>query len=75
VGLQNIRKTIAEAKAVVFRKKYFRFWFDLELYVHIGAGAYICGEETALIESLERKRILVSNHHFLQFLVVVKQLW
>jgi NADH-quinone oxidoreductase subunit F len=29
--------------------------FDLELYVHIG-GAYICGEETALIESLEGKR-------------------
>ncbi|MEO5644682.1 MAG: NADH-quinone oxidoreductase subunit NuoF [Bacteroidia bacterium] len=30
--------------------------FDLELYVHCGAGAYICGEETALIESLEGKR-------------------
>jgi len=30
--------------------------FDLDLYVHVGAGAYICGEETALIESLEGKR-------------------
>jgi NADH-quinone oxidoreductase subunit F len=30
--------------------------FDLEIYVHRGAGAYICGEETALIESLEGKR-------------------
>ncbi len=30
--------------------------FDLEIYVHEGAGAYICGEETALIESLEGKR-------------------
>ncbi|SHE81104.1 NADH dehydrogenase subunit F [Flavobacterium fontis] len=30
--------------------------FDLDLYVHCGAGAYICGEETALIESLEGKR-------------------
>jgi NADH-quinone oxidoreductase subunit F len=30
--------------------------YDLELYVHCGAGAYICGEETALIESLEGKR-------------------
>src|SRR5690606_18007174 len=31
--------------------------FDIELYV--GAGAYICGEETALLESLEGKRGIV----------------
>ncbi len=30
--------------------------YDLELIVHRGAGAYICGEETALLESLEGKR-------------------
>ena len=30
--------------------------YDLEIYVHTGAGAYICGEETALLESLEGKR-------------------
>lgn len=30
--------------------------FSLNLYVHPGGGAYICGEETALIESLEGKR-------------------
>jgi len=30
--------------------------YDLDLYVHPGAGAYICGEETGLIESLEGKR-------------------
>ena len=30
--------------------------FDLDVVVHRGAGAYICGEETALIESLEGKR-------------------
>ncbi len=30
--------------------------FDLELYLHRGAGAYICGEETALLESIEGKR-------------------
>jgi NADH-quinone oxidoreductase subunit F len=29
--------------------------FDLDIYVHRGAGAYICGEETALMESLEGK--------------------
>jgi NADH-quinone oxidoreductase subunit F len=30
--------------------------FDCEVYIHRGAGAYICGEETGLIESLEGKR-------------------
>jgi NADH-quinone oxidoreductase subunit F len=30
--------------------------FDFDVYVHRGAGAYICGEETALIESLEGKK-------------------
>jgi len=30
--------------------------YDLDLHMHIGAGAYICGEETALLESLEGKR-------------------
>ena len=30
--------------------------FDLEVVVHRGAGAYICGEETALLESLEGER-------------------
>lgn len=30
--------------------------FDFDIFLHIGAGAYICGEESALIESLEGKR-------------------
>jgi len=30
--------------------------FDFDIIVHLGAGAYVCGEETALIESLEGKR-------------------
>lgn len=30
--------------------------FNFELHIHAGAGAYICGEETALIESIEGKR-------------------
>jgi NADH-quinone oxidoreductase subunit F len=29
--------------------------YKLDMYIHIGAGAYICGEETALLESLEGK--------------------
>ena len=39
-----------------FWEKYFRTDYSLDLYVHPGAGAYICGEETALLESLEGKR-------------------
>lgn len=34
---------------------------DFDLYSHLGAGAYICGEETALMESLEGKRGLPRN--------------
>ena len=30
--------------------------YSLRIYTHLGAGAYICGEETALLESLEGKR-------------------
>jgi NADP-reducing hydrogenase subunit HndC len=37
-------------------KNIFNTGFDFELHVHAGAGAYICGEETALIESIEGKR-------------------
>ena len=32
--------------------------FDFDIFVHRGAGAYICGEETALIESLEGKQVI-----------------
>jgi len=37
-------------------KNIFGSGFDLDIYVSIGAGAYVCGEETALIESLEGNR-------------------
>jgi NADH-quinone oxidoreductase subunit F len=49
-----LERAINEAKAD-FGKNILGSGYDLELYVH-GAGAYICGEETALIESLEGKR-------------------
>ena len=32
--------------------------YDFDVFMHRGAGAYICGEETALIESLEGKQVL-----------------
>ena len=31
--------------------------WDFDIYIHYGAGAYICGEETALLESLEGKKV------------------
>jgi NADH-quinone oxidoreductase subunit F len=36
--------------------KLFGSEYSLRIYIHLGAGAYICGEETALLESLEGKR-------------------
>ncbi len=48
---------IAEARAAGhLGKNIYGTGFDLEVYCHRGAGAYICGEETGLIESLEGKR-------------------
>lgn len=52
-----LETAIAEAKANgMLGKNILGSGFDCEIYVHRGAGAYICGEETALIESLEGKR-------------------
>ena len=52
-----LEQAIAEAKANGWLgKNILGTGFDCEIYVHSGAGAYICGEETALIESLEGKR-------------------
>ncbi len=55
--IRILEKAIAEAKNAGFLgKNILGSGYDLELYVHPGAGAYICGEETALLESLEGKR-------------------
>ncbi len=52
-----LEKAIAEAyEAGYLGKNILGTGYDLELYCHTGGGAYICGEETALIESLEGKR-------------------
>ncbi len=55
--IRILEKAIAEAKAAGFLgKNILGSGYDLELYVQPGGGAYICGEETALLESLEGKR-------------------
>jgi NADH-quinone oxidoreductase subunit F len=52
-----LEKAIEEAYAAGFLgKNILGSDYSLDLYVHPGAGAYICGEETALLESLEGKR-------------------
>jgi NADH-quinone oxidoreductase subunit F len=56
-GAKILERAIEEARQHNFLgKNALGSGFDVEIYVHRGAGAYICGEETGLIESLEGKR-------------------
>src|SRR6186713_1405570 len=51
-----LRKAVAEAyEAGLLGKNAAGSGYDFDLFVHRGAGAYICGEETAMLESLEGK--------------------
>ncbi len=53
----RLQKAINEAyDAGLLGKDILGTGVDVNLYVHLGAGAYICGEETALLESLEGKK-------------------
>lgn len=52
-----LKKAVEECYAAgIFGKNIFGSGFDLDVVLHRGAAAYICGEETGLIESLEGKR-------------------
>ena len=54
---ERLHNAIAQAEEMGFLgKNLFGTDFSFEIHVHGGAGAYICGEETALIESIEGKR-------------------
>jgi hypothetical protein len=54
---QHLQQAINEAYSAGFiGKNACGSGYDFDVYVHRGAGAYICGEETALIESLEGKQ-------------------
>ncbi|CAN5640911.1 hypothetical protein BH18VER1_BH18VER1_10220 [soil metagenome] len=56
-GARILENASEEARAKNFLgKDILGTGFDCEIFVHRGAGAYICGEETGLIESLEGKR-------------------
>jgi NADH-quinone oxidoreductase subunit F len=57
LGAQRLEEALAEARAQGHvGKNLYGTGYDVDVWVHRGAGAYICGEETGLIESLEGKR-------------------
>src|ERR1017187_502330 len=56
-GARILNRALQEARAKNFLgRNILGCGYDLDIHVHRGAGAYICGEETGLIESLEGKR-------------------
>lgn len=68
-----LEEAIEEARAAGFLgKNILGTGYDLEIYVQRGAGAYICGEETALLESLEGRR---GNPRLKPPFPAVKGLW
>jgi NADH-quinone oxidoreductase subunit F len=55
--IRRLQHAVAEAReAGLVGANILGSGFDLDIIVHAGAGAYICGEETALLDSLEGKR-------------------
>src|SRR5690606_31207770 len=55
--IRRLHKAVQEAyRAGYLGKNIHGSGFDLDVIVHAGAGAYICGEETALLDSLEGQR-------------------
>ncbi|NUM32072.1 MAG: NADH-quinone oxidoreductase subunit NuoF [Bacteroidetes bacterium] len=71
--LRILEKALEEARQNGWLgKNILKSGYDLEIYVSPGAGAYICGEETALIESLEGKR---GNPRMKPPFPAVKGLW
>jgi len=54
---EALQRAIDEAYAAgMIGKNACKSGYDFDMYVHLGAGAYICGEESALIESIEGKK-------------------
>ena len=57
LAYERLENAIKQAHVYGFLgKNIFNSGFDFDIHIHAGAGAYICGEETALIESIEGKR-------------------
>lgn len=57
LAIQRLQKAIQQAKKYgVLGSQIFESPFDFKIDIRIGAGAFVCGEETALIQSIEGKR-------------------
>lgn len=57
LAISRMKKAIQQAREYgLLGENIFGTDFSFDLHIHVGAGAYICGEETALIESIEGNR-------------------
>jgi len=57
LAYNRLKKAIQQAREMGFLgERIFGSEFSFDIHLHAGAGAYICGEETAMIESIEGKR-------------------
>ena len=57
IAVRNLQKAIDDAKAAgLLGKNIFDSGFNFDLHIRLGAGAFVCGEETALIASIEGER-------------------
>ncbi len=57
IAVRRLQKAIDDAKEYgLLGKNIFESGFDFDLYIRLGAGAFVCGEETALMTSIEGNR-------------------
>ncbi|MGD9641416.1 MAG: NADH-ubiquinone oxidoreductase-F iron-sulfur binding region domain-containing protein [Elusimicrobiales bacterium] len=57
LAIKNLKKAISDAKAYgLLGENIYGSGFDLDVIIKTGAGAFVCGEETALMNSIEGKR-------------------
>ena len=57
IAVQRLRTAIEQAREYgLLGKKIFGTKFDFDIEIRLGAGAFVCGEETALLESIEGRR-------------------
>ncbi len=57
IAVKRLQKAIDQAKEYgILGKEIFGTNFDFDIEIRLGAGAFVCGEETALLESIEGKR-------------------
>ena len=64
IAVKRLQKAIDDARAYgLLGKNIFNSGFDFDLFVRLGAGAFVCGEETALMTSIEGNRGEIGRAH------------